>query len=91
MTQTVLETPQAARGKSLAPRRRPPSRWARLAITVVRASACVTLVAGSQAAEHVDREHPDLIGGVGIYHATSAHGTFVHIDVRGTRARWGAM
>ena len=45
----------------------------------------------AQAAERVEREHPDLIGGVGIYHATSAHGPFVHIDVRGTRARWGAM
>jgi len=48
-------------------------------------------MAGAQAAERVEREHPDLIGGVGIYHATSAHGPFVHIDVRGTRARWGAM
>jgi uncharacterized protein YcbK (DUF882 family) len=45
----------------------------------------------AQAAERVEREHPDLIGGVGIYRATSAHGPFVHIDVRGTRARWGAM
>ncbi len=45
----------------------------------------------AQAAENVEREHPDLTGGVGIYKATSAHGPFVHIDVRGTRARWGAM
>ncbi len=45
----------------------------------------------AQAAENVEREHPDLTGGVGIYKATSAHGPFVHIDVRGTRARWGEM
>ena len=45
----------------------------------------------AQAADNVERDHPDLVGGVGIYHATSAHGPFVHIDVRGTRARWGAM
>lgn len=43
------------------------------------------------AAERVERAHPDLVGGVGIYPATSAHGPFVHIDVRGTKARWGAM
>ncbi len=28
------------------------------------------------------------IGGIGIYGSTSAHGPFVHVDVRGTRARW---
>lgn len=42
------------------------------------------------AAERVERAHPELAGGVGIYHATRAHGPFVHIDVRGHRARWGA-
>ena len=41
------------------------------------------------AAERVEALHPDLVGGIGIYKATSAHGPFVHIDVRGTRARWG--
>ena len=45
----------------------------------------------ADAAERVERANPDLVGGVGIYHATSAHGPFVHIDVRGTRARWGAL
>ncbi len=45
----------------------------------------------AQAADNVERAHPDLIGGVGIYRANSAHGPFVHIDVRGTRARWGAL
>ena len=43
------------------------------------------------AAEHVERAHPEFVGGIGIYAATSAHGPFVHIDVRGKRARWGAM
>ena len=40
------------------------------------------------AAETVEREHPELAGGIGIYPATGAHGPFVHIDARGTRARW---
>lgn len=30
----------------------------------------------------------ERIGGIGIYGSTSAHGPFVHVDVRGTRARW---
>jgi hypothetical protein len=41
------------------------------------------------AAEAVERQHPELVGGIGIYPATGAHGPFVHIDARGTRARWG--
>ncbi|MEX0707702.1 MAG: D-Ala-D-Ala carboxypeptidase family metallohydrolase [Woeseia sp.] len=28
------------------------------------------------------------VGGIGVYSSTSAHGPFVHVDVRGTRARW---
>lgn len=28
------------------------------------------------------------VGGIGVYGSTSAHGPFVHVDVRGTRARW---
>ena len=43
------------------------------------------------AADRVEKAHPELVGGVGVYPATSAHGPFVHIDVRGTRARWGEM
>ncbi len=43
----------------------------------------------AQAADAVERQHPELAGGIGIYPATSAHGPFVHIDARGTRARWG--
>jgi uncharacterized protein YcbK (DUF882 family) len=45
----------------------------------------------ASAAERVERKFPELIGGIGIYKATSAHGPFVHIDVRGNRARWGAL
>jgi uncharacterized protein YcbK (DUF882 family) len=43
----------------------------------------------SSAAEAVERKNPELAGGIGIYPSTSAHGPFVHIDARGTRARWG--
>ena len=42
----------------------------------------------ASAAEAVERKNPQLVGGVGIYPANSAHGPFVHIDARGTRARW---
>jgi Peptidase M15 len=40
------------------------------------------------AAERVERKHPDLVGGLSAYKANSAHGPFVHVDVRGRRARW---
>jgi uncharacterized protein YcbK (DUF882 family) len=40
------------------------------------------------AAEKVERAYPDLIGGIGLYAPTGAHGGFVHIDTRGYRARW---
>lgn len=43
----------------------------------------------ASAAEAVEKKNPDLVGGIGIYPANSAHGPFVHIDARGTRARWG--
>jgi len=42
-----------------------------------------------EAVERVELAHPELIGGMGRYHATNAHGPFVHVDVRGTPARWG--
>jgi len=29
------------------------------------------------------------VGGLGIYPATAAHGPYVHVDARGSRARWG--
>lgn len=38
--------------------------------------------------ERVEQRHADLTGGIGIYAATSSHGPFVHVDVRGSRARW---
>lgn len=41
------------------------------------------------AVERVERKHPALAGGVGVYRANSAHGPFAHVDVRGWRARWG--
>jgi hypothetical protein len=39
-------------------------------------------------AAQVEAEHPALTGGIGIYRANPVHGPFVHVDVRGTRARW---
>jgi hypothetical protein len=43
------------------------------------------------AVERVERAHPDVTGGVGVYRATSSHGPFAHVDVRGYRARWGLL
>jgi uncharacterized protein YcbK (DUF882 family) len=40
------------------------------------------------AVERVERANPELVGGCGVYPATSAHGPFTHIDARGYRARW---
>lgn len=40
------------------------------------------------AVNRVETAHPDLTGGFGVYRATRQHGPFVHIDVRGDRARW---
>ena len=42
-----------------------------------------------RAVERVEKAHPELTGGVGVYRGTRAHGPFVHVDVRGWRARWG--
>lgn len=39
--------------------------------------------------DRIEQEHPSLTGGVGLYRSTRAHGPFAHIDVRGSRARWG--
>lgn len=44
----------------------------------------------ARAAQQVEQTHPDLVGGIGIYAPTGAHCGFVHIDTRGSRARWGA-
>jgi uncharacterized protein YcbK (DUF882 family) len=35
-----------------------------------------------------DKDAQKFQGGMGFYPATSAHPPFVHVDVRGTRARW---
>jgi hypothetical protein len=43
------------------------------------------------AVERVERLHPALTGGAGVYRATAAHGPFAHVDVRGWRARWGLI
>lgn len=42
----------------------------------------------ARAAERVELEHPDLVGGIGVYTACCGHGPFTHVDVRGYRARW---
>jgi uncharacterized protein YcbK (DUF882 family) len=42
-----------------------------------------------ESVERVEARHPELIGGAGLYRATRVHGPFVHVDARGTRARWG--
>jgi Bacterial protein of unknown function (DUF882) len=39
-------------------------------------------------AERVEGAHTDLIGGLSAYKPTTAHGPFLHVDVRGVRARW---
>ena len=43
------------------------------------------------AVDRVERAHPELAGGLGLYRETGPSGPFAHIDVRGTRARWGAV
>jgi hypothetical protein len=42
----------------------------------------------NRAVERVERQYPELVGGLGLYQATGPRGPFAHIDVRGTRARW---
>lgn len=42
----------------------------------------------AQAIERVERKHPSLVGGIGVYSACCGHGPFTHVDVRGVRARW---
>jgi hypothetical protein len=41
-----------------------------------------------ESVDRVEREHPELIGGAGVYIACCGHGPFIHIDSRGYRARW---
>jgi hypothetical protein len=39
-------------------------------------------------AARVEGTYPALTGGIGVYRANAVHGPFVHVDVRGTVARW---
>jgi hypothetical protein len=36
----------------------------------------------------VEQSHPELAGGLGIYVSARYRQPYVHIDTRGTRARW---
>lgn len=38
--------------------------------------------------DRVETKYPELVGGHGVYRANRVHGPFVHVDVRGTPARW---
>ncbi|HUF31339.1 MAG TPA: DUF882 domain-containing protein [Gemmatimonadaceae bacterium] len=40
------------------------------------------------AVERIERLHPDLVGGMGLYTSAKYNQAFVHIDTRGSRARW---
>ena len=40
------------------------------------------------AVDRVERGHPELVGGAGVYVASAGHGPFIHIDTRGFRSRW---
>jgi uncharacterized protein YcbK (DUF882 family) len=43
----------------------------------------------AEAAERVERKHPELIGGIGVYTPRAgAHCGFLHVDTRGWRSRW---
>lgn len=41
------------------------------------------------AIQTVEARHPQLVGGIGMYRARGVRGPFVHVDARGTSARWG--
>lgn len=41
-----------------------------------------------RAVERVERTHPELVGGLGLYQSMGPSGPFAHIDVRGEAARW---
>lgn len=42
----------------------------------------------ARAVERVERAHPDLAGGLGLYVSRRYRTPYVHIDARGARARW---
>jgi Bacterial protein of unknown function (DUF882) len=41
-----------------------------------------------ESVDRVEAEHPELVGGAGVYRGTKAHGPFLHVDTRGERVRW---
>jgi hypothetical protein len=41
-----------------------------------------------ESVDRVERDHPEFVGGAGVYVACCGHGPFIHIDSRGYRARW---
>jgi hypothetical protein len=42
----------------------------------------------ARVAASVEARHPEVTGGIGVYRANSEHGPFVHVDTRGSVARW---
>jgi uncharacterized protein YcbK (DUF882 family) len=42
----------------------------------------------ARAVDQVEDEHPDLVGGLGLYVSHLYRTPYVHIDARGTRSRW---
>lgn len=42
----------------------------------------------SRAVDEVENEHPDLVGGLGLYTSQRYRTPYVHIDARGKRSRW---
>jgi hypothetical protein len=42
----------------------------------------------ARAVDQVEDEHPDLVGGLGLYTSRYYHTPYVHIDARGKRSRW---
>lgn len=42
----------------------------------------------ARAVEAVEDEHPELVGGLGLYTSRRYRTPYVHIDARGTRSRW---
>src|SRR5215831_4073972 len=42
----------------------------------------------ARAVDQVELEHPDLVGGLGLYTSRNYNTPYVHIDARGKRTRW---
>ena len=42
----------------------------------------------ARAVEDVERDHPELVGGMGLYTSRRYRTPYVHIDARGKRSRW---